>query len=146
MMNPEQAAWAQLRLAMDDYWVAQRHEDRFSVGIPDVSFVLPGGQGGWIELKAADPNGKVAIRRSQIVWMHRRVEFGAVCFIMIRGASGWVAIDFGAVGAGAIRSIKTFADAVRIGHFDGRPVEAFNLAWESRSVPVDTLHHAETQS
>jgi hypothetical protein len=155
MMNPEQAAWAQLRLAMDDHWVAQRHEDRFSVGIPDVSFVLPGGHSGWIELKAANLAGKVVIRQSQILWMHRRAKIGAACFIMIRGVPGWCSIDFGKVGAEAIMNIRTFNDAVRVGHLAESAVEAFNLAWHNRckmklitgdTVFTDTPHRVEMQS
>jgi len=50
MREPEQKLWDHVRAGMASRWDAQRHEDRYATGIPDVSFGIHG-KDGWIELK-----------------------------------------------------------------------------------------------
>lgn len=56
MRLPEQKLWDHLRAGMMGRWDAQRHEDKYATGIPDVSFGIHG-RDGWMELKhlAAGP-------------------------------------------------------------------------------------------
>jgi len=49
--DPEQQLWDDIRGAMVGRWHAQRHEDRYSTGIPDVSFGIGRRSDGWVELK-----------------------------------------------------------------------------------------------
>ncbi|MBT9158767.1 MAG: hypothetical protein DDT26_00014 [Dehalococcoidia bacterium] len=51
MRDPEQKLWDDIRDAMVGRWHAQRHEDRYAQGVPDVSFGLGRTTEGWIELK-----------------------------------------------------------------------------------------------
>ncbi len=46
----EQRVWDYLARSMKGRWFVQRHEDRYSDSIPDVSFVMTG-VSGWLELK-----------------------------------------------------------------------------------------------
>lgn len=50
MKKPEQRMWDYLRRRMNGRWDAQRHEDRHSEDIPDLSYACCG-VSGWIELK-----------------------------------------------------------------------------------------------
>lgn len=43
--------WDRIRNGMGGRWHAQRHEDKYSTGIPDVSFGIKRLSEGWIELK-----------------------------------------------------------------------------------------------
>lgn len=49
--DPEQKLWDDVRDSMVGRWHAQRHEDKYSKGIPDVSFGIQKRSEGWIELK-----------------------------------------------------------------------------------------------
>lgn len=49
--DPEQKLWDDVRVCMTGRWHAQRHEDRYSTGIPDVSYGIGRKADGWIELK-----------------------------------------------------------------------------------------------
>jgi len=55
-------------------WVWQRHEDRLSAGIPDISFVSPN-SAGWLEMKATILDRKIKIRTKQINWLCDRARF-----------------------------------------------------------------------
>ncbi len=46
--------WNTLRDGMAGRWHCQRHEDKYSTGIPDVSFGIGRVSDGWIELKYLD--------------------------------------------------------------------------------------------
>lgn len=50
MRNPEQRQWQYLKNAMGMQWDVQRHEDKHSPAIPDLSYAI-GRVDGWIELK-----------------------------------------------------------------------------------------------
>jgi len=48
----ESTLWLYLKTGMGTKWSACRHEDAVTLGVPDISFGLPGSRGtGWIELK-----------------------------------------------------------------------------------------------
>lgn len=77
---------------------ATRHEDRLSVGTPDVSFCV-GGLSGWIELKALDkwpPAGTFVqidnLQPWQVNWIESRGEAGACISLLC--AVGDVALLF----------------------------------------------------
>lgn len=78
-----------MRREMGRDWDAQRHEDRYSVDIPDVSFALPHGVAGWVELKAEGKSGEFEVSPGQIRWMLRRARLGVRCVLMARAAGGW---------------------------------------------------------
>lgn len=67
----------------------QRHEDKYSVGIPDLSFGLDG-IGGWVELKyreafPQDPDQAVRCRHfthEQRAWLKRRGRASGHCFLL----------------------------------------------------------------
>lgn len=84
MRKPEQKMWVYLASVMQGAWDAQRHEDKYSDSIPDVSFALHGakihGAEGWIELKTIKTlpkkyNTPVRIPHltpGQVNWLERR--------------------------------------------------------------------------
>lgn len=49
-MSDEAGLWKYLSRVMGNLWEAQRHEDKYSTGIPDVSYSTD--HHGWIELKS----------------------------------------------------------------------------------------------
>ena len=84
--KPESAFWKWLNAATIGLWHVQRHEDRYSVGIPDVSYGADK-INGWIELKAYDkwPTKSLSHYTSkQVNWLTNRGERGGHCFILIR--------------------------------------------------------------
>lgn len=84
--KPERAFWKWLNMATTGLWHVQRHEDKYSVGIPDISYGADG-INGWIELKAYDkwPNGNLPhFTSKQANWLTNRGERGGHCFILIR--------------------------------------------------------------
>lgn len=79
MNQRERNFWNWLDTQMCRYWHSQRHEDKYSTGIPDVSFAL-NGIDGWIELKAYEkwPNGKLPhYTKDQANWLYSRRERGS---------------------------------------------------------------------
>lgn len=71
---------------------ATRHEDKFNLGIPDVSYGLKG-VNGWIELKAYKKWPKRVVKFSnfkpwQRRWLKRRGKAGGNCFVMLIVGSG----------------------------------------------------------
>ena len=92
-MATEHALWryvnAGMRERLGPRWSAQRHEDRYASGIPDVSYGL-NGVDGWIELKAVDrwPTGvplTVGLTAEQAAWLKLRGRAGGGrCFVLVR--------------------------------------------------------------
>jgi len=88
----EKTLWYYLKKGMGQRWNACRHEDRSTPGTPDVSFGISRGLQGWMELKAIDDWPRrdstiVRIRhltRVQKLWLTRRGETGASCWILVR--------------------------------------------------------------
>jgi len=86
-MKREQALWAYLRRGLRGRWHAQRHEDRYAVGLPDVSYALDGVDG-WLELKAlnyAPAQVSVGLTAAQSAWLTLRGRAGnGQCFVLVR--------------------------------------------------------------
>lgn len=76
---------------MGTRWDAQSHEDRYSEGIPDLSYGIDG-VNGWIELKQIEkwPQATDALAKpkkftaAQINWLSRRGKKGGYCFIAVK--------------------------------------------------------------
>jgi len=85
--GPEAIFWSWLSANMSAYWVVQRHEDKISVGIPDLSYAI-NGVDGWIELKAYNkwPTDKLPhYTAKQKNWLIERGTAGnGNCFILIK--------------------------------------------------------------
>ena len=74
----EKALWKAVRTGMKGRWHATRHEDKLTLGIPDVSYGM-NGVAGWIELKFVSKpparGGAVAVphfSKEQRRWMLSR--------------------------------------------------------------------------
>lgn len=86
MLRIEAEFWDYISAVMGGKWDAQRHEDKYSVGIPDVSYGLLG-VNGWIELKAYrkwPTNGIPKFTSKQSNWLKNRGKHGGKCFVLIR--------------------------------------------------------------
>lgn len=81
--KPEQLVWDSLRLKSLGKILFQRHEDRFSAGIPDLSGAMHGVQF-WCELKSAPNSGRLLLRQRQLNWMAERSEHGVPCMLLAR--------------------------------------------------------------
>lgn len=89
--KPEQLVWDSLRIKSLGKVLFQRHEDRFSAGIPDLSGVMRGVQF-WCELKSAPDSGRLLLRQRQLNWMAERSEHGVPCMLLARrGPHEWAA-------------------------------------------------------
>lgn len=89
-MTPEQKLWAQLKEAMDPWWLADRIESRTTNGIPDVAFTIVHFHG-WIELKTATLSAdktkyklRYPLTERQKHWIHTRGRHTEKVFILIR--------------------------------------------------------------
>ena len=118
MKKPEQLAWTIMRREMSGYWVAQRHEDRFTSGIPDVSFVMIDGRSGWVELKAGE---RFSVAAEQIQWMVSRAQFGQCCILAARGEGGWLAVRVTPINAPMLRTATRAKDLAAIGYVGTAP-------------------------
>lgn len=76
---------------MGTRWHVQSHEDKYSDGIPDLSFGMSG-VSGWIELKAIPwPNTKhnptlkpKRYTNIQVNWINRRGKKSGCCFVFVK--------------------------------------------------------------
>ena len=74
---------------MGTSWDAQSHEDKYSSGIPDLSYGSCG-VNGWIELKHIKGwkgNGPVKPDKYtsiQVNWLNKRNKKGGFCFVMVK--------------------------------------------------------------
>jgi len=106
MKKPEQKQWEALRNATGASILWQRHEDKHSPDIPDLSFCTPQGtpQGaGWVEMKTlskwpARASTRVRIPHlapGQVNWAMRRWVMGANCWMLLRVEEydNWLLID-----------------------------------------------------
>jgi len=90
-MSGEHTLWRYLANGMRGRWHAQRHEDKYTAGIPDVSYGI-NGVDGWIELKSLtrwpiknDALIDVGLSREQAIWLTSRGSRGnGQCFILLR--------------------------------------------------------------
>lgn len=81
-MSTEASLWRYIRDGMGSRWHAQRHEDRLSAGVPDVSFALDGVDG-WLELKVLsrwptrpETPVRLGLRADQALWLRDRAKVG----------------------------------------------------------------------
>jgi|TARA_Y100000310_G_scaffold270200_1_gene283867 hypothetical protein len=96
----EHAAWTHMRNGMRGKWLAQRHEDKISIGIPDVSYSMPG-VNGWIEIESIQrwpkkPLDIVKVKHfsdTQRVWLKRRGEMGGYCFALLKVNQEYLLFD-----------------------------------------------------
>ena len=77
---------------MGTRWDVQSHEDKYSSGIPDLSFGI-GGHNGWIELKQVDKYGKgdnpiikpKKYTPIQVNWINKRLKYAKnSCFVFVK--------------------------------------------------------------
>jgi hypothetical protein len=87
-MKLERNFWVRLSGAMGKQWDAQRHEDKLTCGIPDVSYAIDG-QSGWIELKclAKWPSTNIIVKiphltPHQKLWLFMRARHGHAFFFL----------------------------------------------------------------
>lgn len=76
----EARLWKYLAEVLGGVWEAQRHEDRYSVGVPDVSYATD--HHGWIELKKVKrprPGGLVTIPHFTPAQRNWAKRFGKKC-------------------------------------------------------------------
>ena len=96
-MKPEQRMWQVLRELTHGLWNAQRHEDEFALGIPDVSFGAKHVQG-WIELKQIPkwpvrPSTEVRVdhfTKQQRAWLKIRQIYGDRCWLLLKIEKTWM--------------------------------------------------------
>ena len=85
MNHRERKFWQWLDGKVGNLWHAQRHEDKHSVGIPDVSYGCMGTQG-WIELKSLTAwprKGFPALSVEQANWLAKRGGKGGKCWLLV---------------------------------------------------------------
>ena len=90
-MKDEKALWQYIKNQMGNIWDAQRHEDKITLGIPDVSFGA-NGINGWMELKHVKKypvklKSPIIIRHFtnyQKLWLERRQKYAGNCWLLIR--------------------------------------------------------------
>lgn len=93
MERRENALKKYLVKIMGTRWHVQSHEDRYSEGIPDLSFGLLG-VGGWIELKqinswpikAATVVKPKKFTPAQANWLLRRGKKSGFCYVLVKVA------------------------------------------------------------
>lgn len=86
----EERLWEYIRNGMKHKWEAQRHEDKYSTGIPDISYST--NHHGWIELKylKSKPSGHDTVMRikhytaQQRNWLKKHGRKGGKCFILLQ--------------------------------------------------------------
>lgn len=97
-MKPEQLMWNHLSAVLTTFAIAQRHEDKYSPDVPDVSFVRRSdGVTVWVELKTIDKWSPAVtkvphLRAGQVNWLKSRSNLGAPVFMLlwIRESNEWL--------------------------------------------------------
>lgn len=64
----ESDLWEHVREGMRSRWHAQRHEDKHSKGIPDVSYAMRRKTDGWVEMKFLPEYPTVSRHKSEKPW------------------------------------------------------------------------------
>lgn len=96
----ESNLWSYLRVGMGPLWEAQRHEDKLTSGIPDVSYSIT--HHGWIELKYLPDKPK---RDNSILkidhytpeqrnWLTLHGARGGLCFLMLQVDKTYMIFDW----------------------------------------------------
>ena len=123
----EAGLWDYLRNGMGAAWESQRHEDRLSMGIPDVSYSIS--CHGWIELKdredvpkrASTPVTLPHYTADQRNWLERHGKRGGRCFILLQVANEYMLFDWrgtACVGRVPMAELRAAAVAVWIDRID----------------------------
>ncbi len=113
MERRENALKKYLVKIMGTRWHVQSHEDRYSEGIPDLSFGVVGANG-WIELKQVE---KWPVRANTVVkpkkftpaqanWLLRRGKKAGFCYVLVKVAQHDFFL-FHFMGARALREGRT---------------------------------------
>lgn len=93
LRKPEQVLWDDLKKATACPAVIwQRHEDRYSTDIADLSFSIVPGASGWVELKVVydlevTRDGQLRLRHmtmGQAQWLVERWERGTLTFVLLQ--------------------------------------------------------------
>ena len=90
--------WDRLAPILNQNFLCQRHEDRLSPDIPDVSFVRRSdGSAGWIELKTIDKWRRDLTKlhhlsAGQVNWLYARARLGADVWLLlwVRESDEWL--------------------------------------------------------
>lgn len=91
----EKALWRYVSRGMRGRWHAQRHEDRYARGVPDVSFAV-NGSSGWLELKHRGSWGSatyvnLGLTMEQATWLKERGRHGGGgCYVLARVADDFL--------------------------------------------------------
>jgi hypothetical protein len=87
LATPENSFKKYLLRIMKGVWDVQSHEDRYSPGIPDLSYGIDG-INGWIELKYIGPRSRKPSKFTpqQINWLKKRMRYGGNCWVMVKKA------------------------------------------------------------
>lgn len=99
MQDPEHKLWVYIRDGMGNRWLPQRHEDKHSVGIPDLSYCI--NRSGWMELKYSplpkNPDTVIKIKHwtvKQRNWIVSRGEKIGMCFVLLQVGSSYLLIGW----------------------------------------------------
>lgn len=101
MAKPENRLKKYLIKIMGTRWDIQSHEDRYSLGIPDLSYGAKG-VNGWIELKQVKdwpmkPDTPVDLNHFtplQVNWLRRRGKKGSRCYVLIKISNEYFVFSF----------------------------------------------------
>ena len=114
----EKQLWFYINGKMSPYWAAQRHEDKHSKGIPDVSFSMSK-VNGWIELKTVvmGKSGNVDLSHftvEQKQWLKRHGRRGGHCFLLIeiisREGNKYIMLDYTKVDINKVMAVSDLID------------------------------------
>lgn len=97
-MKPEQIMWTKFERMTRSRLLCQRHEDRLSPDIPDVSYVdRANGVCGWVELKtieawSASTTRIRHLRPGQVNWLRARGILGSAAYMLlwVRHSDEWL--------------------------------------------------------
>lgn len=120
--KPEQLAWDNLRLKSGSRILFQRHEDRLSGGVPDLSGIYSGTQF-WCELKASRGLERIVLRTRQVNWMAKRSESGVPCILLARREPDeWAGCIVRPESRGKLLAGINFGDLAFLGRSDVDPL------------------------
>ena len=90
-MGSETGLWKTFKKNLSSYGEFDRHEDKLNLGVPDISYKMYRGAGGWIELKYLDryPARPDTIFRIEHFTREQRIGLGTWGDIAPQAVSGW---------------------------------------------------------
>ncbi len=102
-MGSENALWQTFKRNMSVFGRFDRHEDKLSLGVPDISYcIFNGASKGWIELKYVEAPPKRAstifridhFTREQKAWLRGRGESGDNCWVFLQMGREYYLFDW----------------------------------------------------